>query len=390
MSIIEATVRNFFVNSGIVLNGSRSWDIKINKRGFYKKVFSRKSLGFGESYVDGDWDCANLPQLFHMLALAKEEKSKSYRSNVIYKLKSRLLNLQNRRRSLEVAQHYNLSNKMYENMLDDLHMQYSCAYYDDGATTLGEAQSDKLDMICRKLCLEPGQRVLEIGGGWGGLAKYMAENYGVNVVSVNISDEQIKYARNLCNKLPVDIVYKDYRDIGSLGQFDRVVSVAMFEAVGHRNFRMYMEKACGALKNNGIFLLHTIGGNITRAHPDLWILNYVFPNGYIPSLHQIGTVSEGLFVVEDLHNLSLNYEKTLVEWRIRFNKNWLNIKKLDTKFDQRFYRLWNYYLSCCAGAFRSRNLQLWQIVFTKYKSGTEVSQEALRGMRTNRMDQTQI
>ncbi len=181
------------------------------------------------------------------------------------------------------------------------------------------------------------------------------------MTGVNISGEQIRYAKDFCKGLPIKILEQDYRDIQ--GTFDKIVSVGMFEHVGVKNYRKFIQVAHRCLSKDGIFLLHTIGSNESKIKADPWITKYIFPNGVLPSIAQISKAAEGLFVIEDLHNLGPHYDKTLMAWNNNFQSAW---HKLKTRFGDRFKRMWEYYLLSCAGAFRARDIQLWQIVFTKY------------------------
>jgi cyclopropane-fatty-acyl-phospholipid synthase len=242
----------------------------------------------------------------------------------------------------------------------DKNMNYTCGYW-ARANNLDEAQLDKMEMVCQKLMLKPGMEVLDIGCGFGSLAKYMATKYGVKVTGITISNEQLQFARQNCTGLPVEIRFQDYRDVRE--QYDRIVSLGMFEHVGYKNYRTYMEIARSSLKDDGLFLLHTIGNNISYHSGDEWMNKYIFPNGMLPSIAQISTAAEGLFVMEDWHNFGADYDKTLMAWHDNFEKNWVHLKE---KYDDIFYRMWRYYLLSCAGIFRVRRTQLWQIVFSTH------------------------
>jgi cyclopropane-fatty-acyl-phospholipid synthase len=279
-------------------------------------------------------------------------------------LTNRLVNLQTKLRSKKVAeQHYNLGNDLYRYMLGKS-MAYTCAYWKN-AKTLDQAQYDKFDLICRKINLKPGERVLDLGCGWGSLAKYMAENYGSKVTAVNISVEQVRYAREICSHLPVEVHLCDYRDANSYNPknipFDKVVSIGLCEHVGHKNYRHFLKIARENLKENGLFLLHTIGKNDSSFFVNPWINKYIFPNGMLPSIKLLSGAMEHLFVLEDLHNFGSDYDKTLMAWHKNFNDNWGQLKD---KYGQEFFRLWNYYLLSCAGGFRARGMQLWQMVLS--------------------------
>jgi cyclopropane-fatty-acyl-phospholipid synthase len=241
----------------------------------------------------------------------------------------------------------------------DTRMIYSCGYWAE-AETLEQAQEHKLDLVCRKLGLQPGMRVLDIGCGWGGAARFMAERYQVEVVGCTISAEQARLAREDCRDLSVQILLQDYRTLS--GSFDRIFSIGMFEHVGHKNYRTYMETVARLLKDDGLFLLHSIGSNKTSIVVDPWIERYIFPNGMLPSARQITRASEGLFILEDWHNFGADYDKTLMAWHANFISAWPQLKHA---YDQRFFRMWTYYLLSCAGGFRARDNQLWQVVFAK-------------------------
>jgi cyclopropane-fatty-acyl-phospholipid synthase len=241
----------------------------------------------------------------------------------------------------------------------DKRMIYSCGYW-NRAATLEEAQERKLELVCLKLGLKPGMRVLDIGCGWGGFAKFACERYNVEVDGITVSKEQFALAQSTCEGLPVNIQFLDYRQLAH--RYDRVVSIGMFEHVGFKNHRTYMSKVHQSLNENGLFLLHTIGSNVTSSWTDPWINQYIFPGTLLPSIQQIGKATEGLFVMEDWHNFSADYDKTLMCWYENFLNNWEYLKNT---FDQKFFRMWKYYLLSCAGSFRARKNQVWQIVFSK-------------------------
>ena len=274
-------------------------------------------------------------------------------------LRHRLFNLQSSHRAFQVGeQHYDIGNDVFEAMLDST-MSYSCGYWAN-ADTLEQAQTHKLDMICQKLELQPGEHLLEIGCGWGGLAHHAAEHYGVKVTGITVSKQQQDYARQRCVGLPVAIELKDYRDLS--GKFDKVVSVGMFEHVGTKNYPVYFDNVLRLMKEEGLFLLHTIGNYRTTHSVDPWIDRYIFPNGKLPSIAEISSVIENKLVVEDWHNFGQDYDRTLMAWMENFDRAW---PTLAARYDERFYRMWKYYLLSCAGFFRCRQGQLWQIVFSK-------------------------
>jgi len=310
--------------------------------------------------MDGWWDCQHLDEFFYQV-LRSQLSSKVGRSwSLLFEvLMARAVNMQSKRKAFQIGEiHYDLGNELFTDMLDQ-RMVYSCAYWKD-AQTLDEAQENKLDLICRKLGLRPGMRILDIGCGWGGLLKYAAEKYRVEAVGITVSKEQVEFGKAWCVGFPVEIRLQDYRDLNET--FDRVVSVGMIEHVGYKNYRVYMAVVHRCLKDDGLFLLHTIGGNRSVHSVDPWMNRYIFPNGMLPSIKQLGGAIEGLFVMEDWHNFSADYDKTLMAWHGNFERNW---DKLKPKYGDRFHRMWEYYLLSCAGAFRARGNQLWQIVLSK-------------------------
>ncbi|TNG93049.1 cyclopropane fatty acyl phospholipid synthase [Pasteurellaceae bacterium USgator11] len=354
-------VNRILEHAGITVNGSRPYDIQIENPKTYARVIQFGSLGLGESYMDGWWHCKRLDQFFYQLL--RNNADRILPANIpdlIHALLMRSTNMQSRRRAWIVGrEHYDLGNELFEQMLDS-NMQYSCGYWANAAD-LEQAQVAKLRMICDKLGLKAGMTLLDIGCGWGGLAKYAAEHYGTKVTGITISKQQQILAQQRCQGLDVEILLQDYRDIRQ--QYDRVVSVGMFEHVGPKNHAEYFKVAARALKEDGIFLLHTIGSNITSNKVDGWIHKYIFPNGNLPSARQIAQAAEGHLLMEDWHNFGSDYDKTLMSWYANFCRAWPSLAA-DRKYDERFKRMFTYYLNCCAGAFRARDIQLWQVLFS--------------------------
>lgn len=356
----ETLVRELFGLAGVRVDGPGPGDITVHDPRFYGRLLRDASIGMGESYMDGWWDTDALDVLLEKILRA------GLQDTVTGNLRLRLLtaravalNLQSKTRSRRsVAAHYDIGNDLYTRMLDP-RMVYTCAYWRN-ASTLAEAQEAKLDLVCRKLGLEPGMRVLDLGCGWGGLAAYMAERYGCSVVGMTLSKDQHALGREMWKHLDVDLRLADYRDVS--GTFDRVASIGMMEHVGPKNHRVAMEVVHRSLADDGIALIHTIAGRRSRRHGTPFVEKYIFPNAVSPSLAQLGTATEGLFVLEDLHNIGPDYERTLLAWWENFDRAYPDLKQT---YDERFYRMWKFYLLAAAGASRARDAQLFQLVLTK-------------------------
>lgn len=365
-------VEELLASANIKINGTRRWDIRVLNDGFYRRVLSNGNLGMGESYMDGWWECGHIDELIaKILRSGLAQKAKRNARVVLHAIGAIVMNAGRRSKAFKIGErHYDLGNDLYKAMLDR-NMVYSCGYWRKVKTParrlhqqaiaggLDEAQEAKLELIVKKIGLRKGMKVLDIGCGWGSFAEYAARKYGVRVVGTTVSREQAEFARKRCAGLPVEIRLEDYRAM--TGTFDSIVSVGMFEHVGYKNYRTFMHIARRLLAPDGLFLLHTIGGNTSTIMTDPWIHKYIFPNGMIPSAAQISRAAEGLFVMEDWHNFGSDYDTTLMHWFHNFDKNW---KHLAPKYGERFYRMWKYYLLSCAGAFRARHLQLWQIVLS--------------------------
>jgi len=356
----------------IEINGNRPWDIQVKNEKLYQRILSGGSLALGESYMDGWWECEAIDQMIDKLLRANLQEKIRISPDVIWNVvKAKMLNMQTRSRSKIVGeQHYDVGNELYKKMLDK-NMCYSCGYWKE-ANNLDDAQEAKLDLICKKLKLKSGMTVLDIGCGWGSFAKFATEKYGAKVVGVTISKEQKKFAEERCKGLDVEIRLQDYRDVNE--KFDRILSIGMFEHVGYKNYRNYFEIVDNCLKDDGLTLLHTIGSKETGGIAgDPWLAKYIFPGGALPSVYQIAGVADKLFRMEDWHNFGSYYDLTLMQWHKNFNESWDEIKG---DYDERFFRMWNYYLLVCVATFRSRNTQLWQVVFAKLDSGEKY--ESLR------------
>lgn len=360
---LKQKVQKLLDQADVQINGRRPWDIKVHHEELYARILAGGILAVGEAYMDGWWDCDALDQLIDRILRVKWDLKKILPKHLAWDvLKAKLINQQRRSKAYVIGKrHYDTGNQLFQLMLDK-RLNYSCAYWKN-ARNLDEAQEAKLALICRKLKLQQGKTVLDIGCGWGSLARYAAEKFQAKVTGITVSKEQVKLGREMCQDLNVEIRYQDYRDLKA--KFDSIVSVGMFEHVGYKNYREFFKVVHRCLKDGGLFLLHTIGGNRPTKSVNPWINKYIFPNGILPAASQITRAYEGLFKLEDWHNFGVHYDKTLMAWYHNFTKNWHLIKNY---YDERFRRMWNYYLLTCAGAFRAHQNQLWQIVLSKIDS----------------------
>ncbi len=360
----QITVEKFFNNAGININGVKEWDIKVNHQDFYTKVLKDGSLGFGESYIDELWDCESLDKcIFNILRANVHNK---YATDIIKdSLKEKVKNLitphniKNCKKS--ISHHYDTGNKLFKFMLDK-RMVYSCGYWKD-VDNLDDAQEQKLELICKKIGLKKDMTLLDVGCGWGSLMKYASEKYGAICTGLTLSKEQKHLGEKLSTGLPIRFLLQDYRELSDL-KFDRIVSIGMFEHIGPKNYGIFMQKMHNLLVDDGVMLLHTIGGVDSKKHTEPWIRKYIFPQGVIPKIRHIGKAMEDYFYMEDWHDFGPDYDKTLMAWHKNFTDNW---QELSIDYDEKFKRMWEYYLLSCAGSFRARDLALWQIVMTKKK-----------------------
>ena len=346
--------------AGITVGGPAPWDVQIRDERVWSRVLRDGTLGAGEAYVEGWWDSQALDQTIERLQrIGGVDALRDNWRLVPHLLKARVLNLQSlRRASGSVQHHYDIGNDLYEAMLDR-RMLYTCALWSTGARTLEEAQEAKLALVCKKIGLRPGMRVLDLGCGWAGFAAYAAER-GAEVVGLTISHEQVRFAKERYAHLPIDIRLDDYRNAS--GSYDAVVSIGIMEHVGPKNYRGYMELADRCLAPGGVAFIHTIGSNRARGNMDPWFDRYIFPNSALPSLAQLVTAMEGIFIPEDIHNIGEDYDPTLMAWYERFDAAW---PALRARYGERFYRMWKFYLLSTAGSFRARAQQLFQIVMTR-------------------------
>lgn len=358
-----AVLERVAARAGVVFNGTRPWDIQVKDAGLYARILRHGSLGLGEGYMDGLWDAEHLDEtLTRFIRAGSGEQLPGLAAMRRFQahLEDWLLNRQSRRRAFAVGKrHYDIGNDLYRAMLDPS-MSYSCGYWHEAAT-LAQAQRAKLDLICRKLELKAGERLLDVGCGWGGLAEHAARRFGVEVLGITISREQVALARERCQGLPVEILFMDYRALE--GRFDKVVSVGMFEHVGPKNYAAFFRAVTDVMTDDGLLLLHTIGARTRDWGTEPWVHKYIFPNGQIPSSSQLSAAFEPLLVLEDWHCFGRDYERTLRAWWDNFEAAWPSLDH--GRYDPRFYRMWKYYLHAFMGYFRSRRGQLWQLVLSK-------------------------
>lgn len=354
----EQLVSEIFGKAGVTINGNKPYDIQVNDERTFQKIIAQQNLGLGESYMNGWWTCQQIDEFTNRIFLSGANNLKPTLSLALTFLSARLSNRQSLSRASQVCEtHYDIGNDLFEKMLDP-RMVYTCAYWEN-TDNLADAQIAKMDMICRKLQFSEGMKVLDIGCGWGSFMKYASEKYGVECIGYTLSKNQVDLGKELCKGLPVTFVLDDYRKI--TGKFDRIVSIGMFEAVGYKNFRTFMEVVARSLKPDGLMLLHTMGANNYAYHCDPWYDKYIFPNGMVPSFEQISKAFDSLLMLEDVHNIGPNYDKTLMAWNNNFQNGWSDLKN---SYSETFKRMWEFYLLQVAGTFRSRNQQLWQIILS--------------------------
>ncbi len=325
-------------------------------------------FGLGETYMHGAWDVHRLDEFMHRVftAPAPRLSALAWGRLLAAVLEQRVINRQAGEGAFNIGiEHYDLGNDLFRIMLDSS-MTYTSGYWAD-ANTLDEAQEAKLDLLCRKLQLQPGMRVLDIGCGWGNFAHHAATRYGVDVTGVTVSKEQAAIAAQRCADMPVDIRVLDYRDVNET--FDRIVSIEMIEAVGRKNIPTFYRKVNECLEDGGLFALQAISGNTLTRTSDrrldqyiLWIVKHIFPDGYLPKPAEMSRLDGTSLRIDDWHSFAGDYDRTLMAWAERFNAGWDNISG---KYGEQFKRRWHFYLYGCAAAFRANLVDVYQIVYSK-------------------------
>ena len=356
----ERRVRQLLELADVQIGGSRPWDLQIHRDRVFSRIVANGSLGLGEAYMDGDWDCQALDQLFDRIIVNRISERLGYTVPLLFlSFAARVQNRQTVRRAKTVARvHYDLPVDIFEATFDS-RLTGSCAYW-KSAATLDAAQEAKLDLICRKMDLRADDTVLDIGCGWGAFMGFAAERYGANCIGVTVSPQQVAYAKRRYPDSRIQPLLMDYRACSGQAA-SHIVSMGMFEHVGAKNHKRYFECARRNIQDGGLFLLHTIWENERYPAIDPWQNKYIFPNGDLPSVGEITTALEGLFVVEDVHNFGDYYDKTLMAWNEKFQSNRGEIAR---KHGDRFCRMWEYYLLQNAGAFRSRYISVGQFVLS--------------------------
>jgi len=349
-----------FAESDIRVDNDLPWSPKVHDDRVYGRILKGGMLSVGESYVDGDWDCTSLDELaarFNRLGI--DQMVGSISRGLADAINVRLVNRQRVRAAVANGRaHYDRGDDLYAAMLGDT-MVYSCGYWQH-ATTLDDAQRAKHELVCAKLDLHDRQSMLDVGCGYGELARHAAAKHGVHVVGATVSHNQAEHARRRCAGLPVKIEESDYRSLH--GRFDRIVSIGMFEHVGPRNYERFFTQMRRLLAPDGLFLLHTIGHSGEKPSLDPWLDRYIFPGAMLPTARGLTEALDGKFVIEDWQNLGADYDKTLLAWYQNFDRAWPSL----LHYGHRFYRAWRYYLLTSAGSFRARRNQVWQLVLSPH------------------------
>jgi cyclopropane-fatty-acyl-phospholipid synthase len=350
----EARVRDLLARAGVAVDGGRPWDIRVANPAFYRRALDGGSLAVGEAYADGWWEAERLDEFFHRVFKAGlHERLAPSPWSGWRSLAGRLFGRRGRTHAPEA-----LGSDVFRAMLGR-RMSGACAYWKD-ARALDDADEAALELACRKLELKAGMSVLDMGSGWGAFARYAAERHGVSVVGVDISQERVQLARELCKGLPVALRVQDYEEVR--GRFDRVVSLGLMEHAGAGSCRAVMAAAARCLKADGVALIHTAARNRAAGPRERWPAAGVLLEDGAPALSRLAAAAEGLFVIEDVHNLGTHYAPTLLAWHENLARRWPG---LSGRYGDRLYRTLTFGLLSTAGRFRARQGQLYQIVMTR-------------------------
>ena len=362
----QQTIHQLVAKSGIEINGNKQTDIQVFDRSLYNRIFASGKLAAGETFMEKKWDSKDLVGTLSLLLSSGAVDDLRSVSTVWLALKAKLFNLQSKKRAFEVGEeHYNYGNDMYKAMLGPT-MTYTSGVWSENVTNLEESQNEKHRILCEQLGLKPGDRVLDIGCGWGGFMNYAAKNYGVSCVGLSISTEQTKWGREWCKDLPIEFVISDYREYKDQACFDHIISVEMLEHVGPKNYTDYFKKVHELLKPGGHFALQVIGTPLPNGQADPWLDKYIFPNGTLPAMGQLVGATRNLLVWDSVQDIGVHYDRTLMEWWRNLERAYPDLKKQDpAKYNERFLRMFQYYLQSCAALFRTRTCFDWQIILTK-------------------------
>ncbi len=355
ISRYERRAQELFALAGIKINGDQPCDIQVRNNAAFVRLFGYGSLGWGEAYVDGYWDCEQLDD-FVCRCLIANLTGHFRPSDFLLFLRARLLN-----RSfptLAVPKHYESGIELFEKMLDQ-RLIYSSGYWKN-ATTLNEAQEHKLDLVAEKLGLKAGMKVLDIGCGWGGAIRYFAERYKVSGLAVTTSKNQYDVACQTCKDLPIEIRLHDYREVSE--QFDCSYSIEMLGHLKPKHYKHYFQFVNRTLREGGSHLVQVAGSSMRAVRSDPWVQRYIFPGGYVPAPSQLIAAAQASLNLEDWQILTKDHDQTFMAWHENLSAAW---KDFEEEVDERTVRMWRYYLLSFAGVFRSNASQLWQIVFSK-------------------------
>lgn len=361
-------------NKTSTISTNNNPDIIVNNNNFYTKLLKHGEIGLGESYVDKDWDSNNLEETLYNLIINQKKIENAIIKNspnlIIKKLldiPSDIFSTDNTKNDIKF--HYDIGNKLYENMLGKS-MLYSCAYFYKQGLSLDEAQYAKLDLIAKKLNLKEGMRVLDIGCGFGTAAIYLSKKFNVNILGISLSKEQINYFNSIYTGTQVQVIYKDYRELTREhnNSYDCIYSIGMFEHIGINNHIDYYNKCFKLLKTNGTMLIHTIVSNKRLYSHNSWITKYIFPGAELPHISDFTKKYTDNWLLQDLQCIGKSYSKTLLAWK----KN-INDSSVFNNYDDKFKRTWNYYLLLCSAAFRAREITVFQLVY--FKKDTQIKDD---------------
>ncbi len=353
--LVERALRR----ADVRIDGDRPHDIRVLDPRFYGDVLRRGSLGFGECYVRRWWDADDVEELAFRLIRSGVYSLSSAVPGLPRDLRDMFANQQTRRLATRVAdEHYSMGNDVFFAFLGGVR-NYSCGIF-DGDADLDAAQTRKLAKISSLLDLRPGERLLDVGGGWGELSRHAAAAHGCEVTHVNLSDEQIRHASALCTDLSVRVEKRDWRDVE--GRFDKIAVIAMLTHVGPKNYRRFMQRMHDRLEPGGLMLIETVGTRHAAVRCEAWLDKYIFPGGVVPTRRQILGAADGLFDETRFESSGEHYVQTLRCWQENFERNWTD---LSSRYDEERRRIFNYFFQSIGGAFRAGYVDHWHILLRR-------------------------